>query len=112
MKQRVTSFGAAFDDGDTARRAAFSAAVDYLEDFCIVTVDAAALIMNFTEPSSLSNPLVIVQGRVVLSDCGEGNWEMTAVAGPGQTVSADLLTSAKIIAWERVTGNRIARKGN
>ena len=112
MKQRITAFGAAFDDGDTARRAAFTEVFNNLDDSCIVTVNAAALTMEFTTPASPIIPRVIVQGRIVLSDCGEGNWEMTAVAGPGQTVSADLLTSAKIIAWERVTGNRIARKGN
>ena len=107
MKTALTAFGAGFRDRQAERTAAFESALAFIQNDCVVTVDAAALTMEFTSPASPIIPLCIVQGRIV-----DGNWEMTTEAGPGQTVSTVLLAAAQVYARNRVTANQTAREVN
>ena len=108
MKSAATAFGAAFTDTTSAqaadRNAAFDHALGFIENDCVVTVDAGALVMEITTPASPIIPYCTVQGRIV-----GGEWETSAQAGPGQNVSDTFLLAARCYVLRRINSNEAAR---
>ena len=108
MNTAATAIGAGYDMTD-AQKAHINRAVsvrdlaDMIDDVYIVTVDAQAMTMEFTTPSSPIIPVCIVTGHYVC-----GTLMLTAVAGPGQSTSEITLSACREVVQRRQCRARLA----
>ena len=95
--------GGAAAKASNKEREARAELVAFVEDTYILTVKDG--VMEFTSPSSPIIPVVVIWGGIV-----NGVARVQAVAGPGQTVSANTLAACETVALGRLEANRAARQ--
>jgi len=94
--------GGAAARASNAERKARAELVTLIENDFVLTVKDG--VMEFTSPSSPIIPVVVIWGGIV-----NGVARVQAVAGPGQSVSANTLAACETVALGRLEANRAAR---
>ena len=94
--------GGAAARASNAEREARASLVTLIENDFVLTVKDG--VMEFTSPFSPIVPMVVVRGGI-----SGGVARVQAVAGPGQSVSANVLAACETVALGRLQANRAAR---